>query len=62
VLLILLFRKGDARAWERLADRYERLVFSIPLNYGLSREVAAAIPQLTFTILIQTLVPVEGGV
>jgi RNA polymerase sigma factor (sigma-70 family) len=48
-------RKGDARAWERLADRYERLVFSIPLNYGLSREDAADIAQLTFTILIQTL-------
>jgi len=53
--LIRLCREGDARAWERLVDRYERLVFSIPLNYGLSREDAADIAQLTFTILIQTL-------
>ncbi len=53
--LLRLCRKGDARAWERLADRYERLVFSIPLNYGLSREDAADVAQLTFTILIQTL-------
>jgi RNA polymerase sigma factor (sigma-70 family) len=53
--LIRLCRKGDVRAWERLVDRYERLVFSIPLNYGLSREDAADIAQLTFTILIQTL-------
>ncbi len=60
--LIRRCRKGDARAWERLADRYERLVFSIPLNYGLSREDAADIAQLTFTILIQTLdTPTEIG-
>ena len=32
--LIRQCRTGDARAWERFADRYERLVFSIPLNYG----------------------------
>ena len=53
--LMRRFRKGDAGTWERLADRYERLVFSIPLNYGLSREDAADIAQLSFTILIQTL-------
>lgn len=53
--LIRLCRKGDARAWERVVDRYERLVFSIPLNYGVSREDAADIVQLTFTIFLQTL-------
>ena len=53
--LMRLCRKGDAGAWERLADRYERLIFSIPLNDGLSRGEAADIAQLTFTILIQTL-------
>jgi RNA polymerase sigma factor (sigma-70 family) len=53
--LILACRKGDSRAWRAVLDRYERLVFSIPLNYGLSREDAADIAQLTFTILIQSL-------
>lgn len=53
--LIEACRRGDSRAWEELLDRYERLVFSIPLNYGLSREDAADIAQLTFTILIQSL-------
>ncbi|MDQ3029691.1 MAG: sigma-70 family RNA polymerase sigma factor [Actinomycetota bacterium] len=48
-------RRGDARAWERLLDRYERLVFSIPLNYGLSRHDAADITQHTFTVLLQSL-------
>lgn len=48
-------RKGKSKAWERLLKKYERLVFSIPLNYGLSRDDAADISQLTFTILIQNL-------
>jgi RNA polymerase sigma factor (sigma-70 family) len=53
--LIRACREGDRRAWRSLLDKYERLVFSIPLNYGLSREDAADIAQLTFTILIQNL-------
>jgi RNA polymerase sigma factor (sigma-70 family) len=53
--LILAARRGDAAAWESLVDKYERLVYSIPLNYGLSREDAADIAQLTFTILLQSL-------
>lgn len=53
--LIEACRRGDARAWRRLLDRYERLVYSIPLNYGLSHEDAADISQLTFTILIESL-------
>lgn len=36
-------------------SRYERLVFSIPLSYGLSRDDAADVTQLTFTILFQSL-------
>lgn len=47
-------REGDVRAWERLLDRYERLVFSVPRKYGLSREDAADITQLTFTILFRS--------
>jgi RNA polymerase sigma factor (sigma-70 family) len=48
-------RKGDIGAWQRLLDRYERLVFSIPRRYGLSREDAADISQITFTILVQNM-------
>ncbi len=48
-------RKGDADAWRRLLDRYEGRVFSVPRRYGLSREDAADITQLTFTILVQSL-------
>jgi RNA polymerase sigma factor (sigma-70 family) len=48
-------REGDVEAWQRLLDRYERLVFSVPRRHGLSREDAADITQLTFTILVQTM-------
>ena len=53
--LILDCRNGDLSAWQRLLDRYERLVFSVPRRYGLSREDASDITQLTFTILFQTI-------
>jgi RNA polymerase sigma factor (sigma-70 family) len=52
--LILACRKGDSRAWKHLLSKYERLVFSIPMRYGLSRDDAADVSQLTFTILIQS--------
>ena len=53
--LIRACRAGDARAWERLLDKYERLVFSISLNYGLTADDAADVTQITFTILLQNL-------
>jgi RNA polymerase sigma factor (sigma-70 family) len=53
--LILRCREGNAGAWQRLWNKYNRLVYSIPLRYGLSRDDAADIAQLTFTILIQSM-------
>ena len=48
-------RRGQAGAWEALLERCERLVFSIALNYGLSRHDAADVTQVTFTILLKSL-------
>jgi RNA polymerase sigma factor (sigma-70 family) len=48
-------RAGDQQAWVRLLGKYERLVFSIPLNYGLSQEDSADIVQMSFTYLLQSL-------
>ncbi len=48
-------RRGDADAWRQLLDNYERLVYSIPLNYGLTVADAADIAQLTFTIFLQSM-------
>jgi RNA polymerase sigma factor (sigma-70 family) len=53
--LILRCRKGSVGAWHQLLNKYEGLVYSIPLRYGLSRDDAADIAQVTFTILIQSL-------
>ncbi len=53
--LIQACRRGDGHAWRIVLDQYERLVYSIPLNYGLSTDDAADISQLTFTILMQSL-------
>jgi len=53
--LIQACRRGDQQAWEELVDRYERLVFSIPLNFGLNREDAADITQHTFIVLMKSL-------
>lgn len=60
--LIQACRAGDAQAWERLLDKYERLVFSISLNYGLTMDDAADITQITFTILLQSLDTLPDGV
>jgi RNA polymerase sigma factor (sigma-70 family) len=53
--LIVECRNGDLGAWQRLLERYERLVYSVPRRYGLSREDAADITRLTFTILFQSI-------
>lgn len=53
--LIRRCRQGSRGAWQQVLNRYERLVYSVPLRYGLSRDDAADISQITFTILIQSM-------
>jgi RNA polymerase sigma factor (sigma-70 family) len=53
--LVLRCRQGNVGAWHQLLNKYEGLVYSIPLRYGLTRDDAADIAQVTFTILIQSL-------
>jgi RNA polymerase sigma factor (sigma-70 family) len=53
--LILGCRQGSTGAWQQLLNKYKGLVYSIPLRYGLSRDDAADIVQLTFTILVQSM-------
>jgi RNA polymerase sigma factor (sigma-70 family) len=54
-VLIQQCRRGNAGAWRQVLNRYERLVFSIPLRYGLSQDDAADIAQLTFAALVQNI-------
>jgi RNA polymerase sigma factor (sigma-70 family) len=37
--------RGNEEAWSALIDRYKKLIFSIPIKYGLSRDDAADIFQ-----------------
>lgn len=53
--LILACRAGGAEAWEQIISRYERLVYSIPLSYGLPRDDAADVAQTTFLALFRSL-------
>lgn len=53
--LLQACRQGDARGWHEVLDRYERLLYSIPLNCGLTAEDAADVVQLTLTIFLQKL-------
>jgi RNA polymerase sigma factor (sigma-70 family) len=53
--LIQACRQGDEQAWQKIVSQYRRLVYSIPLNYGLGEHDAADIFQLTFMMLMQSL-------
>lgn len=53
--LLRACRQGNEAAWEQLVAKYERLVYAIPLNYGLSRDEAADIAQHSFILLLQNL-------
>ena len=53
--LIDACRAGRQDAWQEVLTRYERLVFSIPLNFGLTRADAADVAQLTFSALVEHL-------
>ena len=46
---------GDEEAWSELIDRYNRLIFSIPLRRGLSREEAADVFQAVCLDLVTEL-------
>jgi RNA polymerase sigma factor (sigma-70 family) len=52
-------RRGDQRAWREVLDHFQRLVYSIPLNLGLTAEDAADVTQATFLALMQSLDRIE---
>jgi RNA polymerase sigma factor (sigma-70 family) len=46
---------GNSRAWEQLIARYNRLIYSIPLQAGMSRADAAEVFQLVCIKLLRKL-------
>lgn len=53
--LIAACLSGDKIAWTQLLDKYERLIYSVPLRYGLSESQAADIFQNVCLILLERL-------
>jgi RNA polymerase sigma factor (sigma-70 family) len=49
--LVAAIREGHGDAWRELVLRYERLVMSVPLRLGLSREDAEEVFQATWRTL-----------
>jgi RNA polymerase sigma factor (sigma-70 family) len=48
-------RKGNQAAWSALIEKYQNLIFSIPIKFGLPREDAADIFQAVCVDLLSTL-------
>lgn len=48
-------RNGDESAWVQVIENNKRLIYSIPLNFGLTTEEAADIFQQTFISLVENL-------
>ena len=53
--LVAACLSGDEQAWSELIDRYKRLIYSIPLKQGLTREEAADIFQAVCLDLVAEL-------
>jgi RNA polymerase sigma factor (sigma-70 family) len=53
--LVAACLSGDEQAWSELIDRYNRLIYSIPLKQGLSRDEAADIFQAVCLDLVAEL-------
>jgi RNA polymerase sigma factor (sigma-70 family) len=53
--LVAACLSGDEQAWTELIDRYNRLIFSIPLKQGLDRDQAADIFQAVCLDLVAEL-------
>jgi RNA polymerase sigma factor (sigma-70 family) len=51
----------DGRAWARLVDRFQSLVYSIPRRYGLNDEDVADVFQTTFQALLRNLDRIEAA-
>jgi RNA polymerase sigma factor (sigma-70 family) len=48
-------RNGEVDAWQRVYDRYSRLIYSVAMRCGLSVDDAGDVTQITFTLLLENL-------
>lgn len=59
--LLARCRKGDARAWSELVDRFQGYVYSIPRRMGLGEDDCADVFQTTFIALHRSLERIEAA-
>ena len=52
-------RRGDESAWDKLVDRYQRLVCAIPRRAGLSEDLVEEVFQEVFLTLLEKLDDIE---
>lgn len=57
--LVTACRNGQEEAWRVLVERYQRLVYTIPLRYGLSASEAEDVFQTVWLILLEHLPTLE---
>jgi RNA polymerase sigma factor (sigma-70 family) len=57
--LVSACRRGDPLAWEKLIQRYQRLIYTIPRRAGLDEDQSAEVFQEVFTTLFQKLGDIE---
>ena len=57
--LLLACRGGDQSAWEKLINRYQRLIYAIPRRAGLDEDDSAEVFQEVFATLFQKLSDIE---
>lgn len=52
-------RRGEAEAWDKLVDRYQRLVYTIPRRAGLPDDLVEEVFQEVFLTLLEKLDSIE---
>jgi RNA polymerase sigma factor (sigma-70 family) len=57
--LIARCLQHDEDAWAELVTRYERLVYTVPIRYGLPSELAGEVFQQVFVTLLEKLPQIE---
>lgn len=57
--LLRLCRDGDEAAWERLINRYQRLIYTVSRRAGLDEDAASEVFQEVFLTLYEKLATIE---
>lgn len=57
--LVARCRRGDQSAWDEIVDKYQRLIYAVPMRAGLSEEQAADVFQEVFLTLFNKIDEIE---